>query len=96
MSLPVFKSKKLTKTQSDLQFSCFEVISLLNKHNGYIKGFGSKSRLMTQDHSPLMNIDNKIVDVLKFNKVIYLSGLVYVPADKCKDILTQDKIELPL
>jgi hypothetical protein len=76
----IYKKSK-TMTQQETKELVFSITNQLASKQGYIKGFGEKFRVMDKDHNPLMNITKQVFNVLKFNGVIYLEGLVYKPND---------------
>lgn len=45
---------------------------------GYIKGFGTKFRVMDATHSPQFNISSVEMDWLKENNLVKLSGLIWI------------------
>lgn len=67
-------------TRKELIESTKQTAKTLIKNNGYIKGMGTnKYRLMSENHTPLQNLDASVFYQLKENDVIYLDRLVYRP-----------------
>ena len=53
------------------------VINLLKKHNGYIKGWGSLARLMDYKHNPVKNFKKSVLILLIFEDKIIKDGFLY-------------------
>lgn len=87
--------KLLTKPQRELQANCFNILTKMIFNRGYIKGYGSKTdRLMSHDHSPIENIENKFTSVLNINGLIIREGLVYIITDKATTIINPEEINV--
>lgn len=55
------------------------------RKGGYIKGMGTnKYRLMDANHSPIKNIESQVIDLMKAEEFIEVSGLVRVLSHRGK------------
>jgi len=60
-----------------------QLVSILEKNNGYIKGYGQTyCRVMTHDHTPIYNVLKSTVVSLIENNVLYRDGLIIKLKDK--------------
>lgn len=67
-------------TRKELIEATKQTAKTLIKNNGYIKGMGTnKYRLMSENHTPLQNLDASVFYQLKANEIIHLDHLVYRP-----------------
>lgn len=65
-------------TQQELRQKVFELTKTMLSKRAYIKGYGPGAyRVMDKDHRPVININEQVMRVLKLNKVVALSGLIY-------------------
>lgn len=84
----------MTKQQRDTQTMAYYVVKQLKEKGGYIKGYGNLDRVMSADHSPLMNIKTDVTACLSFNKIITREGLIWIYTDKLRDIIFSDQLEI--
>lgn len=65
-------------TNEELRSFTFNLINTLISKQCYIKGYGKQYRVCDKDHNPVINLSSKQFLVLKMNRVIEQSGLIYV------------------
>lgn len=58
-------------------YNCVTAQDIL-KHNGYIKGYGAKARVMDKDHNPVVNITKGELDWLEANNLILQENNVWI------------------
>ena len=74
-------------TKKEVIQKAHDTNELMLKKGGYIKGMGTgKFRLMTQDHSPIENIDGRVVETMQDNGLLMLSNLVWVSSGVRKSV----------
>jgi hypothetical protein len=82
-------------TQQQQRDFVFNLPKTMIANRSYIKGYGDKFRVMSQDHSPLQNIDRGIMKILELNGVVKRAGLVHVIAIESNPFHAATDVKMP-
>lgn len=69
--------KSKTMTKFELKNSIYSLINTMLSKGSYIKGYGNLFRVMSRDHSPIINITKVEMNCLIHNSIVTLYGIIY-------------------